>query len=101
MQPPHLLELARALTSEVDSWGFWKNADAALTGRGDFDSVAVEAHRDGATECFSAWVLRAGLGPTVVCEHFPGSRIVVAPDLHGRLMELHLAAWVTFRGSLL
>jgi hypothetical protein len=72
------LPLLRRLTAREPAWFVWKNADAAISGSGDVDSVAPRRAWGGAVAEFRAWALATGLGPVVICTHAPGSLVAVA-----------------------
>lgn len=97
-EAPAWLPLLQRLTAACPVWGVWKNADAALKGMGDVDSVApIEywplIHRE-----FNRWAQAHQLGPVLSCRHLPGSLLLVACDRRWeRLLELHVVARASFR----
>jgi len=82
--------LLRRLTAVVPDWYVWKNADSALAGQGDVDSLAPRAAWPLIVAEFRAWARASELGPVVVCRHTPGALIVVGslPSTPTRLLQL-------------
>jgi hypothetical protein len=72
------LPLLRRLTAREPAWFVWKNADAAVSGSGDVDSVAPSRAWGGVASEFRAWASSVGAGPVVICTHAPGSLVAVA-----------------------
>ena len=55
--------LLNRLTETLPDWGLWKNADAALSGEGDFDSMAPATRWDQITREFAEWAIAHGFSP--------------------------------------
>ena len=72
------LPLLRQLTVREPSWCVWKNADAAIAGIGDVDSVAPRRAWQEIAGEFRAWASTTGAGPVVICTHAPGTLVAVA-----------------------
>jgi hypothetical protein len=72
------LPLLRRLTAREPDWFVWKNADAAISGNGDVDSMAPPRAWGGISGEFRAWAASFGAGPVVTCTHAPGSLVAVA-----------------------
>jgi hypothetical protein len=98
--PPPWVPLLRRLTELSPLWGSWKNADAAIAGHGDIDSVSSRQDRDMLVNEFRRWAAEHGMGPMFTCPHLPGSFLAVA--VRGReLVELQLMERAMFRGATL
>lgn len=98
--PPPWVPLLRRLTELSPLWGVWKNADAAIAGHGDIDSVSPPQDRDMLVNEFRRWAAEHGMGPMFTCPHLPGSFLAVA--VRGReLVELQLVERAMFRGATL
>jgi hypothetical protein len=96
--PTDWLPLLRRLTQLSPDWAVWKNADSALRGQGDIDSVSVRAEREALIREFRSWARENALGPVFTCTHVPGVVLVVA--LRDReFVELDLCERAVFRGS--
>ena len=82
--------MLRRLTHIDRSWCVWKNADDAVAGLGDVDSAAPWASWPRITDEFRRWAAESGAGPVIVCEHAPGSLVLVvcAPEDRARLLQL-------------
>ena len=81
-------------------WGVWKNADAAIAGHGDIDSISPRDDRDFIVDEFRRWATTHRMEPIFTCSHLPGSYLAVA--VRGReLVELQLIEQAMFRGSTL
>jgi hypothetical protein len=93
--------LLRRLTELSPVWGVWKNADRAIAGYGDIDSISPPSDRDELLHEFSQWALSDGMGPEFVCHHLPGSVLGVAVRERRELVELQLCEQAMFRGSTL
>ena len=72
------LPLLDRLTAREPDWFVWKNADAAISGSGDVDSVAPQRVWGAVTAEFHAWASTTGAGPVTICTHAPGSLVAVA-----------------------
>jgi hypothetical protein len=72
------LPLLRRLTVSEPDWFVWKNADAAISGSGDVDSVAPPQAWGGIAGEFRLWAASMGAGPVVTCTHAPGTLVAVA-----------------------
>jgi hypothetical protein len=93
------LPLLIRLTERFPGWGLWKNADAALKGYGDFDSMAGEGDWTGITEEFSHWAVANDLGPVAACRHVKGVLFLAALDQDGsKILELDVNSRKYFRG---
>lgn len=99
--PPPWLPLLRQLTELSPAWGVWKNADRAIAGYGDIDSISPPTDRDALLFAFSRWASTNGFGPQFVCRHLPGSVLGVAVREQKELVELQLCERAVFRGSTL
>lgn len=99
--PPPWLPLLRRLTELSPFWGVWKNADRAIAGHGDIDSISPAADREALLSEFSRWASTSGMGPRFVCHHLPGSVLGVALRRPNELVELQLCEKAMFRGSTL
>jgi hypothetical protein len=51
------------LTDISPLWGVWKNADAAISGKGDIDSFSSPADRAIMVAEFRTWAYRSSLSP--------------------------------------
>lgn len=100
-RPPPWLPLLRRLTELSSTWGVWKNADRAIAGYGDIDSISPPADRAALLFAFSSWASTNGMGPQFVCHHLPGSVLGVAVRERKELVELQLSEQAMFRGSTL
>jgi hypothetical protein len=87
---PPWLPLLRQLTSVDPAWGVWKNADRALEGEGDIDSVAPKDAWPALVDEFRRWARESRIGPVVACSHAPGTLVVVgcAGRTPTRLLQL-------------
>jgi hypothetical protein len=99
--PPPWPPLLRRLTALSPDWAVWKNADRAIAGFGDIDSVSPRKDREALLNEFARWAGRSGLGPMFVCQHLPGSVLAVAVRDRRELVELQLCERAVFRGSTL
>ncbi len=94
------LPLLRRLTEATPRWAVWKNADLALSGDGDIDSVAPTNDWPLIAREFRAWSEEHELGPVFACTHIPvGVEIVAVPRESDVLVELGAKARRIFRGS--
>jgi hypothetical protein len=93
--------LLRRLTELSSTWGVWKNADRAIAGYGDIDSISPPTDRGALLNEFSRWASTNGMGPQFVCHHLPGSVLGVAVREKKELVELQLSERAMFRGSTL
>jgi hypothetical protein len=78
----------------------WKNADAAIAGHGDIDSISPREDQDFIVDEFRRWATDHGMGPIFTCSHLPGSFLAVAVRAR-ELVELQLIEKAMFRGSTL
>ncbi len=92
------LPLLRRLTEVSESWAVWKNADRALVGQGDVDSIAPAGEHELLAREFSDWASTEGYGWVVRCSHPGGILILVAVD-ESRWAQLDLVFETPFRGS--
>jgi hypothetical protein len=92
------LPLLQRLTYVSESWGVWKNADRALAGQGDVDSVAPAAEHVFLAEEFCRWAAEAGLHWVVRCRHAGGILVLIAGD-PSRWAQLDLVSTTPFRGA--
>jgi hypothetical protein len=93
------LPLLERLTDVLPSWGLWKNADTALSGRGDFDSTAPVEDWDTITREFRHWAFDHGLGPVAACREVSGVLFLLAVDRENHtVFELDVNARKYFRG---
>jgi hypothetical protein len=96
------MPLIRRLTEVSPQWGIWKNAESALTGSGDIDSLAPPAHWPAIENEFRRWASSQGLSPAIACPHIPGGLNLVALDRRsGFLFEVGVKEQKAFRGSAL
>lgn len=94
------LPLLQRLTVLSPRFVVWKNASAALEGRGDLDVIAPPSDWDKIEGEFRRWARSAGLQPVAVCRHIPGSMFLLAADPERpAFFELDLKARGTFRGT--
>jgi len=92
--------LLNRLTETLPDWGLWKNADAALSGEGDFDSMAPAARWDQITREFTEWAIAHGFSPVAACREVPGVLFLIALDKeNATFLELDVNARKYFRGS--
>ena len=97
---PPWLTLLRRLTEVAPRWAVWKNADFALAGEGDIDSVAPRMDWPLIAREFRSWAALNDLGPVFACTHIPiGVEIVAVPPTSETLVELGAKARRIFRGS--
>jgi hypothetical protein len=78
----------------------WKNADAALAGRGDVDSVAPKQEWGRVIDHFARWVKLEALGTLIICEHLPETLVLLAVDAGAdrrEVVELDVCAEAAFR----
>ena len=96
------LPLLRRLTERFPRWGVWKNADSALTGVGDVDSLAERAAWPAIEDEFRGWAAAHGLTRVVVCRHVPqGPHLLAFGPATRHLLQLDVKERATFRGSTL
>lgn len=95
------LPLLRGFTHAAPSWLVWKNADDALLGRGDVDSVAVTAEWAALSREHRRWAAESGFACVLECKHLPGTLFLVALEDfdRGRLVEVDISDVRTFRGG--
>lgn len=101
VDPPPWVPLLRRLTEISPSWGVWKNADAAISGKGDIDSISLPADRLAILEDFRGWASAQGYQPLFICHHLPGSVLGVAVRGERELVELQLCEQAMYRGAVL
>jgi hypothetical protein len=96
------LPLLRTLTQTSPDWGVLKNADRALAGIGDVDSLAPEKDWARLERCHREWSSSNGATTAIACTHTSGVLILlaIAPG-EGTLLELDLISTCYFRGSIL
>ncbi len=96
------LPLLRTLTETSTHWGVLKNADRALEGMGDIDSVAPREDWAQLERCHRDWASSNGAIATIACTHTPGLLILLAV-LPGQesLLQLDLFSDCYWRGSTL
>lgn len=82
------LPLLRRLTEAYPGWALLKNADSALLGTGDVDSLAAVRDWRGIAGEFGAWAREQGLGPVLACQHVGHGPNLVTLD-PGRPLLLH------------
>jgi hypothetical protein len=99
--PPPWVPLLRHLTEISPLWGVWKNADAAISGKGDIDSASPSEDRALIVEEFREWAGGHSYEPIFVCHHLPGSVVSVAVRGERELVELHLCERAPYRGCTL
>jgi hypothetical protein len=92
------LPLLRQLTGTSDGWGVWKNADRALAGSGDVDSVAPADHHSRLAEDFHSWAADERYPWVIECRHVDGLLALVAVS-HSTWAQLDLASETSFRGA--
>jgi hypothetical protein len=92
------LPLLRRLTHISDSWGVWKNAERALAGQGDVDSVAPAAEHGLLRVEFCNWAVQAGLQWVIQCHHAGGILVLIGVD-HSSWAQLDLVSASPFRGA--
>jgi hypothetical protein len=94
------LPLLRRLTDECPSWLVWKNADAALAGKGDVDSAALPAELDLIEEIFRRWARDIGAVGWLRCSHLEGQdSFFTAVSADTELLQLDVMRVYPFRGS--
>jgi hypothetical protein len=91
--------LLRRLTETSPHWGVWKNADAAISGKGDIDSISPPVDRLLLLQGFRDWAREQGYGPILICHHLPGSVLGVAVRDRRELVELQLCEQAMYRGA--
>jgi hypothetical protein len=96
---PPWLPLLRRLTEVSELWGVWKNADRAIAGHGDIDSISAPLERAIITVEFQRWASENGLLPVVACTHLPGSYLLVAVGRAPSLIELQLCETALWRAA--
>jgi hypothetical protein len=92
------LPLLQRLTHVCESWGVWKNADRALAGHGDVDSVAPAAEHVLLRDEFYGWAAKANLHWVIQCRHAGGILVLIAGD-RSRWAQLDLVSATPFRGA--
>jgi hypothetical protein len=92
------LPLLRRLSRVSASWGVWKNADRALRGQGDIDSVAPLPEHDRLLGEFRRWALDARLQWLIQCEHAGGIHVLIAVN-ESAWAQLDLVWTSPFRGA--
>ncbi len=94
------MPLLRQLTERTPHWAVWKNADSALLGTGDVDSVAPRPAWGLIEGAFHDWARTGDLGPSFTCRHIPRTaNHFVLLDGGPDLLQLEVKAGATFRGS--
>jgi hypothetical protein len=94
------LPLLRRLSEECASWLVWKNADAALAGKGDVDSAALPTELDRIEEIFRQWAWDIGAVGWLRCSHLQGVDLfyAVVSGERAELLELDVMTVQPFRG---
>jgi hypothetical protein len=92
------LPLLRRLTEVSSSWGVWKNADRALTGSGDIDSVAPAVEHGELARVFTSWAVQRGYRWVVRCSHAGGILVLIAVQ-DSKWAQLDLVFETPFRGA--
>ena len=100
---PPRLPLLRRLTATSPLWAVWKNADAAVLGSGDIDSVAPLVAWQSVVDEYRSWGIEHGLGTTIVCRHVPGVLVLAACELRdsAELLQLDVYSRLGFRRAAL
>ena len=94
------LPLLRRLSQLSPRWAVWKNADFALEGDGDIDSVAPQGDWRLIAREFRSWAAEHDLGPVFACRHIPiGVEFIAVPARAETFVELGAKARRIFRGS--
>jgi len=94
------LPLLRRLSELSPRWAVWKNADFALAGEGDIDSVAPKGDWPLIAREFRRWAADHDLGPVFACRHIPiGVELIAVPVRAETFVELGAKARRIFRGS--
>jgi hypothetical protein len=100
------LPLMQRLTKMSPNWGLWKNADRALAGHGDVDSVAPTREWNSIVAETRHWAAEHGLSPVAVCHEIPSVMIIIAIDKDRRtFFELDVQArkywraWTMFKAK--
>lgn len=96
------LPLLRRLTEAVPGWVVIKNAEAALDGVGDIDSMADPSDWPEIERIFRTWAAEHGLPVVGVCRHiWRGPNLIARDPASPYLLVLDVKALRTFRGSAL
>jgi hypothetical protein len=96
------LPLLRRLTEAVPGWVVIKNAEAALEGVGDIDSMADPSDWPEIERIFRTWAAERGLPVVGVCRHiWRGPNLIARDPASPYLLVLDVKALRTFRGSAL
>ncbi len=94
------MPLLQRLTRLSPRWAVWKNADFALAGEGDIDSVAPQGDWPLMAREFRSWVTEHHLGPAFACRHIPiGVEFIAVPARAEMFVEIGAKARRIFRGS--
>jgi hypothetical protein len=102
LHPSPWLPLLQQLTIVSDEWAVWKNADFALAGDGDIDSVAPIHEWAKIEREFRGWAKELDLGPVARCPHLGGGmELIAVPRGATEFLELGAKAKRFFRGSTL
>lgn len=97
---PPWLPLLQRLSQISPRWAVWKNADLALEGEGDIDSVAPQRDWPQIAREYRSWAAEHDLGPVFACQHIPiGVEFIAVPAGAETFVELGAKARRIFRGS--
>jgi hypothetical protein len=92
------LPLLRRLSVVSDRWAVWKNADRALAGSGDVDSVAPASDLELISREFSEWANERGYSWVVRCSH-PGGMLMLIAVHDSGWAQLDLVSEMPYRGT--
>jgi len=97
---PLWLPLLRRLSEECATWLVWKNADAALAGKGDVDSTADAVELPRIETIFRRWARDVGAVGWVRCSHIQGVDLfyAIVPGETVELLELDVMTVQPLRG---
>jgi hypothetical protein len=94
------LPLLQRLTAASPTWGVWKNADDAISGRGDIDSAGDPADWPLIESHFRLWASSQELEPVFICTHIPGGiNMIATPPRLETFLEFSVKERKVFRGS--
>jgi hypothetical protein len=96
------LPLLRRLSDASPAWAAGGDVDEGLAGLGDVDLIAPPATWARLERNFLTWATEHRLGPVVVCDHRPGTLVLVALGPPGELFyELEALGAKYLRGATL